>query len=135
MRQANLEDEVTVKELQQFIIDNWKNLQYAEFLKYLLLSDLTSLPYSKIDKFLSFDFQGRNFEYLDPSKELQAIQTRLALGLSSPVEEIHNLGKDPVDVANSIRHWKKILQDRGLKLTENFNVISDDTDENNDEEN
>jgi capsid protein len=53
LRQSNIEDAVTVKEMQQFLIDNWKNVQYAEWLKYLLLSDLTNLPYSKMDKFLS----------------------------------------------------------------------------------
>ena len=34
---------------------------------------------------MSHDFRGRNFEYLDPQKEMQSIQMRLALGLSSPI--------------------------------------------------
>ena len=98
-------------------------MQFAEWLKYLLISDMTHLPYSKIDKFLSHDFQGRNFEYIDPSKELQAIQTRLALGLSSPIEEIQQLGKDPEDVINSIVKWRKMLKDRGLKLGDNLTLL------------
>jgi capsid protein len=53
LRQSNIEDEVAIKELQQFFIDNWKNIQFAEWLKYLLISDLTNLPYSKLDKFIS----------------------------------------------------------------------------------
>lgn len=126
LRQANIEDAVTVKELQQFIIDNWKDIEYAEWLKFLLLSDLTNLPYSKIEKFLSHDFQGRNFEYLDPAKEMQAIQLRLALGLSSPIEEIHQLGKDPVDVLNSWQKWQEMLKDRGLKLSDTMKLLQDD---------
>ena len=123
LRQANLEDSITVKELQQFFIDNWKNIQYATWLKYLLISDLTNLPYSKIDKFLSFDFQGRNFEYLDPAKEMQAISLRLSLGLSSPIEEIHNTGRDPVDVLNSWQKWQEMLNDRGLKMSDTTKMI------------
>lgn len=133
LRQANIQDALTVSELQEFFITNWKDIQFAEFLKYLLLSDLTNLPYSKIDKFSSHDFQGRNAEYLDPAKEMQAIQLRLALGLSSPIEEIHNAGKDPIDVLNSWQKWNAMLRDRGLQLSENINTIVDGSNNDNNE--
>lgn len=123
LRQSNMEDEVTVKTLQQFLIDHWKEHQYAEFLKYLLLSDLTNLPYSRIQKFMAHTFQGRNFEYLDPAKEMQAIQLRLSLGLSSPIQEIHNLGKDPYDVLDSWAKWNQMLKDRGLKIANSMEMI------------
>lgn len=131
LRQSNMQDSVTVKEIQQFIIDNWKDLQYAEWLKYLLLTDLTNLP-CKIDKFLSHDFQGRNFEYLDPQKEMQAINMRLSLGLSSPIEEITNLGKDPIDVLNSWSKWHEMLKQRGLQISNTMQLLenTDSIDEN-----
>lgn len=124
LRQANLEDEVTVKELQQFFIDSWKNVQYEDFLKYLLISDMTNLPYSKINKFLSHDFQGRNFDYLDPQKEMNAIQMRLSLGLSNPIMEIHNAGKDPIDILNGWQKWNEMLKNRGLKLSDTKELIN-----------
>lgn len=132
LRQSNMEDQITIKGLQQFLIDKWKQKQFAEWLKYLLLSDLTNLPYGKIDKFMSHDFRGRNFEYLDPQKEMQSIQMRLALGLSSPIEQIHNLGKDPIDVLNSWVKWNQMLSDRGLKIANTMQMIqgSADLDEN-----
>lgn len=123
LRQSNMQDEVTVKELQQFLIDKWKQHEYAEFLKYLLLSDLTNLPYTRIDKFMAHTFQGRNFEYLDPAKEMQAIQLRLALGLSSPIEEIHNLGKDPYDILDAWAKWNDMLKDRNLKIANTLEMI------------
>ena len=131
LRQANIEDAVTVKELQQFIIDNWKDVQYADFLKYLLISDLTNLPYSKIEKFMEHNFQGRNFEYLDPQKQMSAIQLRLALGLSNPIEEIHNAGKDPFDVLNGWQKWNQMLKTRNLKLSDTVNLINSLDDINN----
>lgn len=135
LRQSNIEDAVTVKQIQQFLIDNWKNLQYAEWLKYLLLSDITNLPYSKIDKFMVHDFQSRNFEYLDPAKQMQSIQMRLSLGLSSPIQEIHNLGKSPQDVLNSWVRWQQMLKDRGLKIAATMQMIEKTIDhENNDNE-
>lgn len=123
LRQANMQDETTAKELQQFIIDKWKNKQYAQFLKYLLLSDLTNLPFAKIDKFMQHNFVGKNFEYLDPEREMKAIELRLSLGLSSPIEEIHNLGKDPFDVLDSWQKWNEMLKNRGLKLSDTMNTI------------
>ena len=105
------------------LIDKWKQHQYAQFLKYLLLSDLTNLPYSRIEKFMAHTFQGRNFEYLDPQKEMQSIQMRLALGLSSPIEEIHNLGRQPEDVLNSWAKWNAMLKDRGLKIANTMEMI------------
>lgn len=137
LRQSNIEDAVTIKEIQQFMIDNWKNLQYAEWLKYLLISDLTNLPYSKMDKFLSHQFIGRNFEYLDPQKEMQSIQLRLSLGLSSPIEEIQQLGKDPVDVLNNWQKWQEMLKQRGLKMADTLQMLDtsiDDTAEDKNDE-
>lgn len=130
LRQSNIEDAVTIKELQQFLIDNWKSVQYSEFLKYLLLSDLTNLPYSKIEKFQSFNFQGRNFEYLDPAKEMQAIQLRLNLGLSSPIEEIQLAGKDPEDVLDQWQRWEKMKSDRNIKFNESQILIDNTLNEN-----
>lgn len=134
LRQANMQDELTVKELQRFIIDHWKEHQFAIWLRYLLLSDLTNLPYSKINKFESHQFTGRNFQYLDPAKQMQAVQMRLALGLSSPIEQITNLGKDPVDVLNSWQKWVQMLKNRGLKISNTMQLISSKDDELNDNE-
>ena len=124
LRQANIEDAVTVKELQQFFIDNWKNIQYEQFLKYLLISDLTNLPYSKIEKFMEHDFQGRNFQYLDPAKQMQAIQLRLSLGLSNPIIELKNQGLDVYDVLDGWKKFNDMLKDRGLKLSETLPMIN-----------
>lgn len=134
LRQANIEDAVTVKTLQQFFIDNWKDIQYEQFLKYLLISDLTNLPYSKIDKFMQHDFQGRNFEYLNPKDQMAAIQLRLSLGLSNPIMEIHNQGLDPIDILNGWKKWNQMLKNRGLKLSETMSMINTDTEQKIEEE-
>jgi len=97
-------------------------------LKYLLLSDLTNLPYSKIDKFLSHDFQGEKLPNIDEAKEIQAVQMRLALGLTSPIEEMHNMGLDVVDVLNSQKKYLEMLKDRGLTMN-NLPVTDEQVDD------
>lgn len=123
LRQANIEDAVTVKEMQQFLIDNWKDVQYNDWLKYLLVSDITDLPYSKINKFINHTFQPRIAEYLDPAKQMQAIQLRLSLGLSNPIIEIQNAGGDPVQILNGWQTWNDMLKARNLKLSDMVNTI------------
>ena len=130
LRQSNIEDAVTIKELQQFLIDNWKSVQYSEWLKYLLLSDLTNLPYTKIQKFQCFNFQGRNFQYLDPAKEMQAINLRLTLGLSSPIEEIQLAGKDPEDVLDQWVQWQKMKQERNINFPDSKIILDNPINEN-----
>lgn len=131
LRQANLDDEATFKDMQQLIIDKWKEPQFAEWLKYLLLSDLTILPYSKIQKFSSHDFRGVSMPYVDPAKEFASIEKRLQLGLSSPIEVMHEMGIDPIDTANSIKKWQQILNDRGIKLTNNYYLDEQNVDKDN----
>lgn len=129
LRASAIEDEVTVKEIQQFLISNWKNVQYAEWLKYFLISDLSNLPYSKIDKFLEHEFRGRNFVYVEPTKELQAVQMRLQMGLSNPIDEIRNLGKNPETILAGWVKWNEMLQDRGLKISSSMELIENAVDE------
>lgn len=133
LRQANLEDEVFIKNLQGFIISNWKDIEFAEWLKNLLATDITDLPYTKLDKFMEHVFTARNFEYLDPSKELQAVEKRLQLGLSSPIEEIHNMGRDPIDTLNSWQKFNEMCKQRGLKF--NYSTIDENNEQKNDENN
>ena len=70
---------------------------------------------------------------------MQSIQMRLSMGLSSPIEEIYNLGKDPIDVLNSWQKWNEMLKERGLKISstmemiENAPELDDDINDNNDD--
>jgi hypothetical protein len=69
---------------------------------------------------------------------MQSIQLRLSLGLSSPIEEIQQLGKDPVDVLNSWQKWNEMLKQRGLKMADTLQMIEtpiDDSPEDKNDEN
>ena len=62
---------------------------------------------------------------------------RLALGLSSPIEEIQQLGKDPVDVLNNWQKWQEMLKQRGLKMADTLQMLDtsiDDTAEDKNDE-
>ncbi|MBR4315476.1 MAG: hypothetical protein IKP65_00700 [Alphaproteobacteria bacterium] len=62
---------------------------------------------------------------------MQAIQLRLSLGLSNPIEEIHLAGKDPIDILNGWQKWQAMLESRNLKLSDTVKLISSLDDINN----
>lgn len=63
--------------------DNWKNLQawmiedfldqlFADWLSMTLLTDRLNLPFSKFEKFNAPDWRGRTFDWVDPEKDINA---------------------------------------------------------------
>ena len=118
LREAALEDRASWQELQQFIIENWKDVQFAEFLKNVLLNDLTSLPFSKFKKFSAHKFFGRAWDWVAPQQDLNAIKLKLALKLTDPITEIEKLGRTADDVLNRWELWNKKLEERGLSQSE-----------------
>ena len=114
LRQANMEDVQAWREYQQLMISGWKNLQFADWLKCLLLSDLTNLPFSKFEKFLSHDFRGRSWEYLDPAKEYAAIKLKMEMRLTNPILELEKQGLDVDDVLDGWQLFEAKCKARGL---------------------
>ena len=114
LRQANMEDVQAWKELQQMLISGWKNIQFADWLKCLLLSALTNLPFSKYEKFLSHDFRGRSWDYLDPAKEYAAIKLKMEMKLTNPILELEKHGLDVDDVLDGWQLFNEKCKARGL---------------------
>jgi len=63
--------------------DNWKNLQswmiedfldqvFGDWLEMTLLTNRLSLPYSKYEKFNAPDWRGRTFDWVDPQADIEA---------------------------------------------------------------
>lgn len=142
LREAALEDRSSWEEFQTFLIDNWKDLQYQEFLKHLFLNELTELPFSTYERFLKHKFYGRTWDWVDPLKDLSGIEKKLKLRLSDPITETEKLGNDVDEVLNRWQLWYEKLKDRNLpdSLNEYVDFLDDttginDQDKNDQEEN
>jgi len=99
-------------------------VQYADWLKYLLISDLTNLPYSKIEKFLVHDWMCKSWEYLDPVKEYTAIKLKLDMRLTNPIIELEKQGLDPDNVLDGWKLWQQKLKDRGIAEISNSTLTN-----------
>ena len=135
LRQANMEDVQAWRELQQLMISGWKNIQFADWLKCLLLSDLTNLPFSKYEKFLSHDFRGRSWEYLDPAKEYAAIKLKMEMKLTNPILELEKQGLDVDDVLDGWQLFNEKCKARGLTSINPAEIVVEQPVNEEDEEN
>ena len=111
LRQANVEDCATWKAWQRMLVDEWKEKQFARFLKAYLLGDHTAITFARFREIL----YGHEFrEYLDPEKEYKAISLKLALKLTNPVMEAEKLGLDMADILDGWVLYKSLLKERNL---------------------
>lgn len=113
LREAALEDRETFCELQKFLIENWKTLQYRDFVNALVLLGRIPTPLN-LDDALRHQFFGRRFAWVDPQKEIAAKKEELALMLTDPKSELEARGEDPEDVVNKFAEWKNLLESKGV---------------------
>jgi lambda family phage portal protein len=112
LREASLEDRETFKELQTYLIENWKDIQFKNFIGALIAKGTVraqSLAMLKPHKFF-----GRRFQWVDPQKEIKAKKEEMAMMLTDPISELEARGEDPDEVIARFAEWKKKLDEAGL---------------------
>ncbi len=106
LREAAIEDRAEFEELQKFIIERWKDLQYRGFLEAILPGIWTSN--------LAHRFYGRRFDWVDPQKDAAELREKLEMKLTDPITELYRRGLDPEEVLSNWAEWtalqKKYLQ-------------------------
>ena len=112
LREASLEDRESYAELQQFVIENWKSIQFRDFIGSAYVNGLV-----RGDKFSDLrphKFFGRRFAWVDPAKEIRAKQQEMAMMLTDPISELEARGEDPDEVIARFAEWKAKLEQAGL---------------------
>lgn len=112
LREAALEDRETFTELQRFLIDNWKSLQFHDFIRSAVARGALR-PRNAAD-ISRHAFFGRRFAWIDPAKEIAAKQKELALMLSDPITEIEARGEDPAEVISRFKQFRDMLKSEGM---------------------
>lgn len=112
LREANLEDRESYAELQMFLIENWKSIQFRDFINAAYVRGLI-----RIDNVLAarpHRFFGKRFAWVDPQKEIRAKKEEMAMMLTDPVSELEARGEDPDEVIARFAEWKSKLEAAGL---------------------
>jgi lambda family phage portal protein len=114
MRSGALEERDSWTDIQNDFIDDFLQIVRAAWLEMLLLTNRTTLPYSKYDKFNQAEFNGRTWDWVDPEKDINAALSAVDGSLSTLTRECAARGLD----------YEDILEERAseIKLAEYYKV-------------
>ena len=119
LREASIDESKTYADIQRFLIDNWKNIQYSLWLKsYVVNCSSTSIKPSHFKEYLDFSFIPRKDDLFDAAKDIVAVERRLKLGLTNPIMEIEARGYDVDDVLDGWSKWNEKLKLHNLSFGE-----------------
>lgn len=107
---------------QNWFIDAFLKDIFAEWLKMALLnSQITlpngaALPASKLDKFMSHQWQGRRWQWVDPLKDIQYARLAVKSGVSSPQMIAAQNGVDIEDVMKDIKRFEDMVASNKISM-------------------
>lgn len=104
LRQGAVDERETYKELQQWLIEAFLTPLFEQWLTNTLAFQLEGvrLPLSKIEQFNAPLWRPRVWAWVDPAKDMLALQIQLQQNLRSRTEVCQTLGRDYDDVLNEI---------------------------------
>ena len=118
LRQGTLEERDQWRVLQQFVIENFYNDIFTQWLESAILSGELNLPYAKFDKFNVPQFMPRGWQWVDPAKEIEAHEKSVALGVRSRAEIMaESTGRDFDDVIDEIALENATADAKGVDIT------------------
>lgn len=123
IRAGVLEDREVWKGLQRFVIDEilarvFENWLSAALMKQAITVKGRPLRLERIAKFQNAYFQGRRWDWVDPSKDINAIKEELALNMNSLSGVMREKGRDPDQVWQEIADDKKRLEELGISQSQ-----------------
>lgn len=109
IRQGTIEDRDHFKMLQMFMIENFVDIVYRDWLEQAITYNAVTLPMSKYDLFADqVTYRPRGFSWVDPQKEISAAVTAVNNGIIS-LQDVHSqYGKDTEEVFEAVSREKEL---------------------------
>ncbi|MFA7658779.1 MAG: phage portal protein [Candidatus Gastranaerophilaceae bacterium] len=136
-RQGLLDDQITYKVLQKFLIENLFEPVYEEFMEAMYLTGQLDLPdfYKNKEKYLECDWITPGWSWIDPLKEVKANEVALNTNQMTLAELAASNGKDWREVMKQRKKEKELEKQYGLEPKETSKndeetdkLINEDTD-------
>lgn len=116
MRVGSIEERDYWKEMQQWAIDEFVTEVWETWLDMTLLTNRTTLPYSKYEKFNAPTWRGRIFDWVDPEKDINAeLSCVKAKWKSDRQVVLDRFGMDLEDLYEQIAEDQKLKDKYGIK--------------------
>ncbi len=115
LRQAYIQEQAFYKDWQEFLIEEWKDIQFELFLRGYLINSNTALRPSNFEMYLQqYRFIPKSEPTYDISKQMVAIERMLKLGLTSHIQEIEKRGEDPQELIKDEVKWRAMCDENNL---------------------
>ena len=114
IRQGELADRDNWRVLQQFAIEHVSEPVMDEWLLMALTSGEIPLPLNKIDKWRSYRFEPRGWEWIDPQKEINAAREAVALRVKSRRKIISDMGGNVENTFADLAADQSLAEEMGL---------------------
>jgi lambda family phage portal protein len=119
LRGGLLDEREQFKMLQSWFISRFEMLIFQAWLESAMLNRKVQLPFFKFDKFNAPYFQGRRWDWVDPIKDIEAIDRAIQIGLTSRRAEVAKKGGDIRDIAKEQQQDLALESQYGLSWTAN----------------
>ena len=124
IRHGTLEDRENWKTIQDMLIEKFILPDYENWLEMALLMGsirIGARPLSRpVDDYMPVVFQGRRWDWVDPSKDMDAYQKEYDLKAISISEIIRKRGRDPDEVFNEIAEEREKMEAMGITVGDVF---------------
>ena len=114
LRECAADSKTFFEATQEFLIDNWKEIQYKLFLESLILSSDLLKPKQMEQALRHHSFICAKRAWYDPSRDIVATKYALELGVKNPLQVIEENGLDPNEVLDGWTLWKKMCESKDL---------------------
>lgn len=118
LRQGALEDRDAWRTLQSWLIECFYEPVYAAWLEMAIVSGALPLPFSRLDKFRSVEWQPRGWQWVDPLKEVNAHKIAVEQGFKSRRQIVAETGKDFEAVVQEIAADNDLAAKNGVTFGE-----------------
>lgn len=122
IRSGTLEERENWMTAQSDFIEQFCDIVFERWLDNALLSSAillpngSALPAAKLQKFLSHEFQGRRWQWVDPLKDIQSAVLAIENGLASPYTIAAQQGLDVDEVLRDIARFRATADKLGVPL-------------------
>jgi capsid protein len=114
-----LEERDTYRVLQRFMVENFHQIVFDQWLEMAVLSGALNLPGydSNPDRYRASRWVARSWEWVDPVKEVEAYKTAVRCGFKTLGQVIAEQGGDLDETL--------VMRQQELAMLDDFNIITD----------
>ena len=118
LRQVAIQERDYFQEVQSWFVEEFMQRIYQRWLIHVMDFGFIGLPSTKFDKFASASqFRCRGWKWVDPAKEVMAVESALHNGLMSMTEASDQLGYDLDETWQQISREKQLAGDLSIGLS------------------